>query len=224
MSAMTAAAALVARDLRLALARRGDAIAPLMFALIVVALFPLALGPDARMLARIAGSIAWVTALLASLLSLDALFRADRDDGSLDLLITSNQPLALLCAAKLLAYWLLTGLPLTLAMPLLALMLGASSDAAITVGIALALGTPTLALTGGTCAALAVALPRSGILLALMALPLWVPVLIFGAGAVESATSGLSPAPALLFLAAALAVTLPLGPLACAFALRIGAE
>lgn len=217
-----AALALLRRDLLLLWRQRADAVNPLLFALMVATLFPLALGPEAQMLARVAGGIVWVSVVLASLLSLDALFRGDAEDGSLDQLAVSGQPLALLAAARILAHWLGSGLPLTLVAPLLAYMLGLPREAVPALVGALALGTPLLSLVGACCAALTVAMRRSGILLALLVLPLTVPVLIFGAGAVEAAATGGDPSAALLFLAAGLAVALPLAPLGCAAAIRIG--
>lgn len=224
MSLLVAPTALLQHDLTLAWRRRAEAVNPLLFALMVTALFPLALGPEANQLARIAGGVAWVTVLLANLLSLDVLFRGDLEDGSLDQWLVSGQSLPLLAGARLLAHWLATGLPLTLAAPLLASMLGLPEDAALTLLAALALGTPVVSMVGGTCAALTAAMPRAGILLALMVLPLMVPVLVFGAGAVEATLTGLSPLPALLWLASGLALALPLTPLACAAAIRISAQ
>lgn len=224
MSILSAPSALLRRDLVVAWRRRADLVNPLSFALMVTALFPLALGPEANQLARIAGGVAWVTVLLASLLTLDALFRADLEDGSLDQWAVSGQPLALLAAARLLGHWLTTGLPLTLAAPLLAAMLGLPQAASLTLLASLALGTPLVSLVGGTCAALTAAMPRAGILLALLVLPLMVPVLVFGAGAVDAALTGGSPSPALLWIGAGLALALPLAPIACAAAIRISAQ
>jgi heme exporter protein B len=219
---LAAATALLRRDLVLLWRQRSDALNPLLFAVMVATLFPLALGPEAQMLARVAGGIVWVTVVLASLLSLDTLFRGDLEDGSLDQLITSGQPLGLLAGARMLAHWIGTGLPLIVVAPLLAYMLGLDRAALPTLVAALALGTPLLSLVGACCAALTVAMRRSGILLSLLVLPLTVPVLIFGAGAVEAAATGGDPGAALLFLAAGLALALPLAPLGCAAAIRIG--
>jgi heme exporter protein B len=224
MSLLAAPGALLRRDLLIAWRRRAEVLNPLLFALMVTALFPLALGPEAGQLARIAGGVAWVTVLLASLLSLDALFRSDLEDGGLDQWLVSGRSLPLLAGARLLGHWLTTGLPLTVAAPVLASMLGLPGDAALTLLAALALGTPVVSMVGGTCAALTAAMPRAGILLALMVLPLMVPVLVFGAGAVDAALTGVSPLAALLWLAAGLALALPLAPLACAAAIRISAQ
>lgn len=223
-SSASAFAAVLRRDLLVFWRHRADLLNPLAFALMVVTMFPLALGPEANQLAPIAGGVTWVTVVLASLLSLDALFRSDAEDGSLDLLVASGQPLALLAAARLLAHWLGTGLPLTLAGPVLAALLGLPSAAVATLAAALALGTPLLSLVGGACAALTVGLRRSGILLSLLVLPLTLPVLIFGAGAVEAAVSGATVQVPLLFLAAGLVLALPLAPLACAAAIRLSAS
>ena len=203
--------------------RRADALNPVLFALMVATLFPLAMGPEAEKLSRIAGGAAWVVVLLASLLSLDLLFRPDAEDGTLEQLIASRQPLALMAAAKILAHWLGTGLPLLLVGPLIAKLLGLDDRAIPTLAAALALGTPLLSALGASCAALTVGMRRSGILLALLVLPLVVPVLIFGAGAVEAALTGGTARPALLFLGAGLMLAVPLAPLTCAAALRLNA-
>jgi heme exporter protein B len=220
-TAASAFLALLRRDLLVLWRRRADALNPLLFALIVATLFPLALGPEAQKLARVAGGAVWVTVVLASLLSLDALFRPDAEDGSLEQLVASRQPLALMAAAKILAHWLGTGLPLALVAPLIAYLLGLHEAAMGTLFASLLLGTPLLSSVGASCAALTVGQRRSGILLALLVLPLTVPVLIFGAGAVEAAQAGAATAPPLLFLAAGLALALPLAPLVSAAAIRL---
>lgn len=202
--------------------RRADALNPIWFAAIVVTLFPLALGPEAAKLATIAGGVIWVIVLLASLLSLDALFRADLEEGSLDLMLTSAQPLAVLAAAKILLHWLATGLPLIAITPLAATALGMPGRALPTLLATLALGTPVISVIGACAAALTAGLRRSGMLLSLIVLPLVVPVLIFGAGAVEASLTGTSTAQPLLLLAAGLIATITLGPLLCAAALRLG--
>jgi heme exporter protein B len=215
--------AVLRRDVLAFWRRRADALNPLLFALLVATLFPLALGPESAKLARIAGGIVWVTVMLASLLTLDALFRPDAEDGSLDQLIASGQPLALLTAAKMLAHWLATGLPLTLAAPVIALVLGLDTNANRVLALSLALGTPLLSMIGAMGAALTVGMRRSGILLALLVLPLTVPVLIFGAGAVEAALTGAATQPPLLLLGAGLVLAVPLTPWVCAAALRLNA-
>jgi heme exporter protein B len=210
------------RDALVLWRRRAETLNPILFALMVTALFPLALGPEADKLARVAGGAVWVIVLLASLLSLDVLFRGDAEDGSLDQAIAAGRPLAQVSAAKIVVHWLATGLPLTIAGPLLALLLGLPRVAVMPLFIALALGTPLLSMIGATCAALTVGMRRSGILMALLVLPLTVPVLIFGAGAVEASLSGAPVQVPLLFLGAGLALALPLAPLACAAGLRLG--
>ena len=202
--------------------RRADALNPIWFALIVVTLFPLALGPEAAKLARIAGGVIWVIVLLASLLSLDALFRADLEEGSLDLMLVSNQPLAVLAAAKILLHWLATGLPLIAITPLAATALGLPTKTLPVLLLTLALGTPTISVIGACAAALTAGLRRAGMLLSLIVLPLLVPILIFGAGAVEASLTGANVTQPLLFLAAGLFAAITLGPLVCAAALRLG--
>lgn len=218
-----AALALLQRDLQLALRRPDHALQPLLFAVFVAALFPLALGTDAETLAPIAGGVAWVVALLSLLIGLDSVYRGDHEDGSLDQMLISGQPLAVLCAARMLAHWLVIGLPLVLASPLLARMLGMPAEALVVASLSLALGTGILVAIGHVCAALAVAANRSVILVPLLVLPLAVPVLIFGAGSVQAVLVGMSPAVPLLLLAAGLALAIPLAPLACAAALRLNA-
>jgi len=209
------------RDLRLVWRRRGDAAQPLLFALIVVALFPLALGSGATMLARIAPGVVWVAVLLAGLLTLDSLFRSDLEDGSLEQLLLSPAPLAWLIAMRVLVHWLVTALPLLLATPLFAELLQLPRPLLVPLMLSLAVGTPLLSLVGAIVAALTVGIRRSGMLLAVLALPLFVPVLVFGSGAVVAASQGLPWSGAIYLLAAGLALALVLVPLAAAAALRI---
>jgi heme exporter protein B len=218
-TAAGACRALLTRDLRLLWRRRGDALNPVLFALLVVSLFPFALGPQPEILSRIAPGVIWVALLLAGLLSLDTLFRGDLDDGSLEQLVLAPQPLALLVACKILVHWLSTALPL--ATPLLAALLYLPTEQLPVLLASLALGTPLLSLIGAVVVALTVGMRRSGMLLALLALPLYVPVLIFGAGSVMAAAQGLPFSGALLLLGAGLALSLVLAPLAAAAALRI---
>ena len=220
-TALAACRALLARDFRLLWRRRGDAAGPVLFALLVVTLFPFALGPEPAILSRIAPAILWVAFLLAGLLSLDTLFRSDLDAGSLEQLLLAPHPLALLVGCKILVHWLSTALPLMIATPLLATLLYLPADQWSVLLAALALGTPLLSLTGAVVVALTVGMRRSGMLLALLALPLYVPVLIFGAGSVMAAAQGLPFEGALLLLGAGLAMALVLAPLAAAAALRI---
>jgi heme exporter protein B len=216
-----ACVALLRRDLALIWRRRGDALNPLLFAIIVVALFPLALGPEQATLARIAAGTIFVALLLASLLSLDMLFRSDLEDGSLEQLVLSPHPLSLLLACKIAIHWLTTTLPLIVIAPLLAQLLYLPGDVLPVLLIALALATPLLSLIGAVCVALTVGMRRSGMLLTLLILPLIVPALIFGAGACNAAQAGLPFAAPLLWLGAWLVLALVLAPLAAAAALRI---
>jgi heme exporter protein B len=212
------------RDLLLAVRGHSELVLPLLFYLLVVTLVPLAVSPDAATLAGLAPGIIWVGALLATLLSLERLFRSDFDDGSLDLLLLSPAPLPLLVLAKVLAHWLTTGLPLLLIAPLLALFLALPERALITLLATLALGTPVLSFIGAVGVGLTVSVRRGGGLLALLVLPLYVPVLIFGANAVSAAADGLPVTGQLYMLGAFLALAASLAPLAAAGALRITAS
>jgi len=220
-SLFQAGSALLVRDLRLLWRRRGDAFQPALFALLVVVLFALALGGEAQALAKVASAVMWVAVLLAGLLSLDTLFRGDADDGSLEQWILAPVPLAWLVAVRVLSHWLTTALPLILATPLLGELLHLPRDQLPVLLASLALGTPLLSLLGAVVAALTVGMRRSGILVALLALPLYVPVLIFGAGSVARSAQGLDAVGALLFLGAGLVLALVLAPLAAAAAIRI---
>lgn len=215
------AAALIARDLRLLWRRRGDALQPALFALLVIVLFALALGGDADTLSGVAAGVLWVAVLLSGLLALDTLFRGDAEDGSLEQWMLAPVPLAWLVLVRTFLHWATTALPLLLAAPLLAelLQLPRAQLPALLAG--LALGTPLLSLLGAVVAALTVGMRRSGILLALLALPLYVPVLVFGAGSVALAAQGQDPGGGLLMLAAGLALALVLAPAAAAAAIRI---
>ncbi|MGA7297048.1 MAG: heme exporter protein CcmB [Rhodanobacteraceae bacterium] len=216
-----AALAQLRRDLLLVWRRRGDALLPLLYALIVATLFPFALGPESALLGRIAAGVVLVTVLLSMLLSLDSLFRGDVEDGSMEQLLLAPQPLAPLLAARMLAHWLTTALPLLIIAPLLAAMLNLPSGVLPVLMLALLIATPLISLIGGTLVALTANTRQSGMLLALMLLPLMVPVVIFAAGAVSAAEQGLPWHAPLAFLAAFLALALVLAPLACAAALRI---
>ena len=209
------------RDLLLAARGHTELALPLLFYVLVVTLVPLAVSPDAATLANLAPGIIWVGALLATLLSLDRLFRSDFDDGTLDLLLLSPTPLPLLVVAKVLAHWLATGLPLLLVSPLLALFMSLPDRALLTLAATLALGTPVLSFIGAVGVALTVSVRRGGALLALLVLPLYVPVLIFGANAVAAAADGLPVTGQLYMLGAFLALSLSLAPLAAAGALRV---
>ena len=220
-STSAACFALLRRDLLLVWRRRGDALNPLLFAIIVVALFPFALGPEAAVLSRIAAGTIFVAVLLAMLLSLDALFRSDLEDGSLEQLVLSPHPLALLLGCKILVHWLTTALPLIVIAPLLAQLLLLPAAVLPVLLTALALATPLLSLIGAVCVALTVGMRRSGMLLTLLVLPLIVPALIFGAGACNAAQNGFAYSAPLLWLAAWLVLAVILAPLAAAAALKI---
>lgn len=194
------------------------------FFVLTVILFPFGVGPEAELLARIATGIVWVTALLAALLSLERLFQADYEDGSLEALALMPLPLEAQILAKCLAHWLVTGLPLTLAAPLLALLLHLDAAGYPVLVLGMALGTPSLSLIGAVGAALSLGARRGGVLISLLVLPLYIPVLIFGVASVEAAIGGFGARPHLLLLAALLAAALPLAPLAAAAALRQALE
>ena len=215
------ARALVVRDLRLLWRRRGDSLQPALFALLVVVLFGLALGGEAGLMARVAPGVLWVAVLLSGLLALDTLFRGDAEDGSLEQWMLAPVPLAWLVLVRTLVHWATSALPLLIATPLLAelLQLPRAQLPALLAG--LALGTPLLSLLGAIVAALTVGMRRSGILMALLALPLYVPVLVFGAGSVALSAQGLDPTGGLLLLGAGLVLALVLAPLAAATAIRI---
>jgi len=218
---LAAARALVARDLRLLWRRRGDALQPLLFAVLVVVLFALALGAERQALAKLGPAVLWVAALLAGLLALDTLFRGDAEDGSLEQWLLAPVPLAWLVLVRTLVHWATTALPLVLATPLLGELLYLPHAQLPVLMTSLLLGTLLLALLGAVVAALTVGMRRSGILVALLALPLYVPVLVFGAGSVTAAAQGLEFAGALLLLGAGLVLALVLAPLAAAAAIRI---
>ena len=220
-SLMQAGKALFLRDLRLLWRRRGDAFQPALFAVLVVVLFALALGGEAQALSRVAPAVLWVAVLLAGLLSLDTLFRGDAEDGSLEQWILAPVPLAWLVAVRVASHWLTTALPLIVATPLLGELLHLPHAQLPVMLTSLLLGTPLLALLGAVVAALTVGMRRSGILVALLALPLYVPVLVFGAGSVAASAQGLDAVGALLLLAAGLVLALVLAPLAAAAAIRI---
>ena len=218
---LAAARALVVRDLTLLWRRRGDALQPALFALLVVVLFALALGAEPAALARAAPAVLWLSVLLADLLALDTLFRGDAEDGSLDQWLLAPVPLPWLVLVRTAMHWATTALPLLLATPVLAELMHLPSRELPVLMTSLALGTPILSLLGAVVAALTVGMRRAGILVALLALPLYVPVLVFGAGSVTAAAQGLDPWGALLLLGAGLAIALVLAPLAAAAAIRI---
>ncbi len=215
---------IVRRDLRLALKRGGDSANVVVFFVLAITLFPLGIGPDTALLARIAPGAIWVAALLAAMLSLDRLFRADHDDGSLELLALAPPPLEATVLAKCLAHWLTTGVPLVVASPLLAVMLDMNGEGLGALVAAMALGTPTLSLIGAIGAALTLSLRSGGVLISLLVLPLYVPALIFGVGAVDAAVHGLAVRPHLMVLGGMLLAALALCPWASAAALRHSLE
>jgi heme exporter protein B len=222
---MSPLVALLVRDMRLAVRVGGGAPIGVLFFLIVVTLVPFAVGPDLGLLRRIGPAILWLGALLASLLALDRLFAADHEDGSLDLILMSRVPLELAVAVKALAHWLTTGLPLVLASPLLALFLDLDPLAIGAVALTLAAGTPALTFIGVVGAALAVTVRRGGLILAILVLPLAIPVLIFGVAAANTAIVGPMPfGPPFTILCALTLMSLVVGPFAAAAALRHGME
>jgi heme exporter protein B len=222
---VSALAALLLRDMRLAVRVGGGALIGVLFFLIVVTLVPFAIGPDLALLTRIGPAILWLGALLANLLALDRLIAIDHEDGSLDLIVLAPIPLELALAAKALAHWLTTGLPLVVAAPLLGLLLNLGPEATGAVALTLLAGTPALTFIGLIGAALTVALRRGGLLLAILVLPLTVPILIFGVAAAQAAIVGPVPFATPFSLLCALTLTsLVIGPLAAAIALRQGLE
>lgn len=216
--------ALLRRDLTLALRRRSDIFTTLFFFVIVVSLFPLGIGPEMNTLRLIAPGIFWVAALLASMLALERLFSIDFMDGSLEQMLLAPQPLAILVLAKVSAHWLITGLPLVFMAPLLGLQYDLSTEALRVLLVSLLLGTPALSLIGAIGAALTLGLRGGGVLVSLLVLPLSIPVLIFGAGAVEANISGLGEQGHLSMMGAILVLSLLLAPVAAGAALRVSAE
>ncbi len=217
-------ASVVRRDLTLALRRRSDVLTTLFFFVIVVSLFPLGVGVQSNVLRNVAPGVVWVAALLASMLALVRLFASDFDDGTLEQAALSPQPLLLLVMGKVFAHWLVSGLPLVLIAPLLGAQFDLPMDAMAVMTLALLLGTPCLSLIGAIGAALTLGVRGAGGLLALLVLPLYIPVLIFGAGAVSATVSGMSANGQLSVLGAFLLIALVLGPWASAAALRIALE
>jgi len=224
MGSFDAFAAIVRRDLLLAMRRRSDVLNTLVFFVIVVSLFPLGVGPEMNTLRQIAPGVVWVAALLASMLALGRLFAADHADGTLEQLVLSPQPLGLLVGGKVFAHWLTTGLPLVAIAPVLGIQFDLPPESLGVLGLSLMIGTPVLGLIGAVGAALTLGLRGGGVLVSLLVLPLYVPVLIFGAGAVEAAAAGTGAGANLSLLGAFLAVSLFFAPWATATALRISLE
>ncbi len=212
---------LLKRDLVLAMRRRSEFINPILFFILVCALFPLAIGSDPNLIRKIAPGVIWVAALLASLLTLDSLFRGDFEDGTLEQYVLSAHPVSILVIAKVIAHWLITGLPLILVAPLLGVLLSLPAGATGILVLTLALGTPVLSLIGSVGVALTVGLRRGGVLLSLLVLPLYVPVLIFATDAVNTAVTGIPVTAQLSIIGAMLFLALALAPLATAASLRV---
>ncbi|MDA1099807.1 MAG: heme exporter protein CcmB [Proteobacteria bacterium] len=216
--------AVIARDLRLAVRQGGATFLALVFFLLTVTLFPLGIGPEPALLARVAPGVLWVAALLAAMLSLDRLFQADFEDGSLEQLTLSGLPLGGIVLAKIVAHWLTTGLPLLLAAPILAVLLNMNSEGFAALLLSMAIGTPALSLIGAIGAALTLTVRRGGVLLSLLVLPLYIPVLIFGVAAIDAAVHGLNAKPHVLLLAALTLAAVPLCPWAAAAAVKLSLE
>jgi heme exporter protein B len=217
-------AALLRREVSVAMRQKGEVLTPLVFFVVVASLFPLGVGPESALLLRMAPGVLWVSALLAAMLSLQRLFATDHADGSLEQMALSSTPLGLLVAAKALAHFLLSGLPLVLMAPVLGLQFGLESRSLGILMLTLLLGTPTLSLIGSIGAALTLGVRGAGVLLSLLILPLYIPVLIFGAGAVEADAAGLGFNGHLSLLAALLVLSIFFAPMATKTALRISLE
>jgi heme exporter protein B len=215
--------AVLLRDLKLALRRQADIVSALFF-FIIVSLFPLGIGPEPDLLRKLAPGVLWVAALLATLLSLPKLFAEDHQDGTLEQLALSPSPLGIIVTGKVIAHWLVSGLPLALLAPVLGLQFDLSTDALIVLTISILLGTPALSGIGAIGAALTLGVRGGGVLLSLLVLPLYIPVLIFGAGAVEATVTGLGSEGHLSLLAAMTVAALGFAPWASAAALKIALE
>ncbi|MCL7832400.1 heme exporter protein CcmB [Pasteurella multocida] len=216
--------AIIKRELQIAMRKQAEILNPLWFFLLVITLFPLVIGPDPKLLARIAPGIAWVAALLSALLSFECLFRDDFVDGSLEQLMLTAQPLALTALAKVIAHWLLTGLPLILLSPIAALLLSLEVEIWWALVLTLLIGTPVLSCLGAIGVALTVGLRKGGVLLSLLVVPLFIPVLIFSASVLEAASLSLPYSGQLAILGAILAGSVTLSPFAIAAALRISLD
>ncbi|MDQ7091295.1 MAG: heme exporter protein CcmB [Methylococcales bacterium] len=213
--------AAIKRDLRLSFRYRNDIVNPLAFFLMVAVMFPLGVSPEPKFLAEVAPGVIWVAALLASLLSVDSIFRTDFDDGSLEQMLVSPHSLILLVLAKVFSHWLISGFCLALMSPLLALMLFLPVEGVLSLVVSLLLGTPTLSLIGAIGAGLTVGLRKGGVLISLLVLPLYIPVLIFGAGAVQAGAMGMPVDGYMAFLGAMLVLSVMLAPFAIVSALKI---
>lgn len=212
---------IIARDLRLSMRRRGDVLNHLVFFVIVVTLFPLGVGPEPNLMHTMAPGIVWVAALLAAMLSLQRLFASDFADGTLEQMLISAHPLGLIVIGKIIAHWFMSGLPLTLLAPVLGVQFDLPQQALWVLALSLLIGTPVLSLIGAVGAALTLGVRGGGVLLALLVLPLYVPVLIFGAGGVAAVSNGMGAGPHLSLLGAFLAVSCVVAPWAACAALRV---
>lgn len=221
---MKAVAAVLRRDLLLAMRRKAEVLTPLFFFVIVSSLFPLGIGPEAALLRQIGPGVLWVGALLATLLGLQRMFTPDHADGTLEQMALSSAPLSLLVAAKVAAHWLMTGLPVVLLAPVLGLQFGLETGALQVLGVGLLIGTPVLSLLGAVGAALTLGVRGGGMLLSLLVLPLYIPVLVFGSGAVQAHLAGQGAGGNLSLLGALLALSLFYAPWATTVALRISLE
>jgi heme exporter protein B len=215
---------IIARDLRLAVRQGGATLLALVFFVLTVTLFPLGVGPEPAILARIAPGVLWVAALLAAMLSLDRLFQSDFEDGSLEQLVLSSLPVGGVVLAKIIAHWMTTGFPLLLAAPFLAVLLNMNGEGFTALMLTMLIGTPALSLIGAIGAALTLTVRRGGVLLSLLVLPLYIPVLIFGVSAIDAAVHGLNAKPHLLLLAALTVACLPLCPWAAAAAVKLSLD
>ena len=214
--------AIIRRDLSLVMRQGSDAFVVLIFFIVTVTLFPLGVSPDPLILQNLASGIVWVGALLAAMLSLDRLFQTDYDDGSLELLVLSPYPLEIVVLCKCFVHWLTTGLPIMVISPVLALMLNIKTGAFLYLITSMALGTPIISLLGAVGAALVLGSRRSGVLIALLIIPLTIPILLFGVGAIQAATEGYSASSPLMFLGAFLLFSIALCPWVIASSLRQG--
>jgi heme exporter protein B len=218
---LSALLTIIRRDLLVAFRRRAELVNPILFYVIVVTLFPLGVSPDKEFLSQLAPGVVWVAALLAALISMESIFRQDFDDGSVEQLFLSQHPPTLLIFGKVIAHWLITGLPMLIIVPLMALLLYIPNNAIPTLFITVLIGTPILSLIGAIGVALTSGLRGGGVLLGLLVLPLYIPVLIFASGAVSAAIDGLSSAGHLAMLCAGLILALILAPLAISASLKI---
>ena len=221
---MTGFLAVLRRELQVALRRKGDVLNVLVFFVVVASLFPLGVGPEPNQLRAMAAGVVWIAALLAALLSLPRLFAADHVDGTLEQMLVAPLPLAVIVLAKIAAHWLTTGLPLAIAAPLIGLQYDLPADALAILLASLLIGTPVLSLLGAAGAALTLGVRGGGALLGLLVLPLFVPVLVFGAGAITASLIGINPSAHLSLLGAFLAVSSIVGPWAACAALRVALD